>query len=736
MSVLRTSPLALLLALPLFALAGACTDGSDDEAEMDVPGGKADNPTPAAVGLDSRPSNPTCTAPDRPPSTSSASLVRAFPNISFTKPVAMVQRPGSSSWYLVEQRGVVWRFSDSDSVTSSSVSVALDHRSSVEDGPNEAGLLGIAFHPDFAQNGEVYLSYTLTSQGQLHSVISRMTSSDGGATFNAGSEDIILSVRQPFGNHNGGSIAFGPDGFLYVGFGDGGSANDPQGNGQNKQTRLGKVLRINVDSGSPFSVPFDNPFAQGGGLGEIYAWGIRNPWKFSFDQATGNLWLADVGQDEWEEVNIIEKGGNYGWNDKEGFECFDDPFPCNGPIDPVAVYNHSQGRSITGGYVYRGTDIPGLNGRYIFGDYVSGRIWGLFPNADDGELEMKLLVSSNKNVSSFAQDHDGEMYALSWSDGTIHRLAPELGQTGNFPTKLSQTGCVSTQDPTQMVAGAIPYTVNSPLWSDGAGKERWMAIPNGRTINVQQDGDFTFPIGTVLIKTFWKNNRRLETRLMVRHDDGGWAGYPYEWNASQTDATLVTGGKTISAGFGDTWTIPSQSDCSSCHTSAAGFALGPEIIQLNGDGVYPSTNRISNQTATLANIGLFSNVGTSVDWANVPALPALDDTSASLQNRSRAYLHSNCSHCHRPSGPGRSDADMRFLVAFGSQNMCNEVPETGSLGITGARVIRPGDSDRSLVVERMQRTDVHRMPPLGTSEADATAVATFSAWIDSLSGCP
>jgi len=293
------------------------------------------------------------------------------------------------------------------------------------------GLLGMAFHPDFANNGEVFLSYT---QAGPVSYVSRFFSLDGGITLDSSSEQPLIVMPQDFGNHNGGNIAFGPDGFLYIGFGDGGSANDPNNRAQDNSNLLGAMIRIDVDAGVPYGIPPDNPFvgsplcSQGFGAGqcpEIHAFGLRNPWRWSFDSQNGDLWLGDVGQGAWEEVDIIVAGGNYGWRLREGAHCNpnrNDP-NCNSNvlIDPVAEYDHTVGRSITGGYVYRGNAIANLSGSYVYADFGSGRIFRAFASGQ-GNFDSEELLDTGFAISSFAQDDDGELYFLDYGAGGIHRI--------------------------------------------------------------------------------------------------------------------------------------------------------------------------------------------------------------------------------------------------------------------------------------------------------------------------
>jgi glucose/arabinose dehydrogenase len=507
---------------------------------------------------------------------------------------------------LVQKGGVVKTFA-SDEATSATTDF-IDVSGRVNALSSEAGLLGMAFHPNFAANHQAFLSYTASAAtpSGLRSIVSRFTSTDGGLTLDPATEEVLLTVDQPFTNHNGGNIAFGPDGRLYIGLGDGGSGGDPFGNGQNTGTLLGKILRIDVDTQSPYAIPADNPFASGGGRPEIYAYGLRNPWRFTFDRATGDLWAGDVGQNQIEEVDLVKLGGNYGWNTKEGSACYQ-AAGCSGAglVAPVAEYTHAEGVSITGGYVYRGKAFPWLVGRYVYADFGSGKVWALAYDAVTGSATPELLVSTGHQLSSFGEALDGELYLLSYSFGSLMKFVPSGPQPADaFPKKLSQTGCFDPVDPSQPAPGLIPYQVNAPFWSDGAQKQRWLALPDGAQMTAGPDGDLDLPIGSVLAKSFSLAGERIETRLFVRHDDGGWAGYSYEWDADGKDATWVPGGKARQIA-GQTWTYPSSAQCLRCHTQAAGSSLGLELAQLNGPLTYPGGNT-ANQLATLEHIGMFA----------------------------------------------------------------------------------------------------------------------------------
>ena len=350
-----------------------------------------------------------------------------FTNISFTQPVALVQAPGDSTrWFVVEKGGFVRVFANDQNTTSASVFLDI---SSVVNASGEGGLLGLAFHPNFPVTPEVFVSYT-RSGAPLVSYVSRFFSTDSGQTLNAASEEVIMTVDQPATNHNGGNVAFGPDGFLYVGFGDGGGSGDPDGNGQDTRTLMGAIVRVDVEGGSPYGIPAGNPFEANavctGGSGvddcpEIYAWGLRNPWRFGFDTVTSKLWAGDVGQSSWEEVDVITAGGNYGWNVREGAHCFNPGSGCaNTFIEPVSEYDHGLGGSITGGLVYRGTAISELVGWYLFGDFTSGRLFGILENSAAG-TEPEVLNETGLQIVSFGQDADGEIYVLNFV-GTIHQI--------------------------------------------------------------------------------------------------------------------------------------------------------------------------------------------------------------------------------------------------------------------------------------------------------------------------
>lgn len=750
--------------LKTLALISTCMLGmASCNLNFDSPGDKGTgSSTPPVSGLEQRPSNTRCVAGKRPALSGNVALQRVFTNLSFSQPVALTQAPGSSNrWYVVEKPGSVISFANDNAATQKST--FIDLQAKVDD-RSEGGLLGIAFHPDYATNGYVFLSYTTSNNdnSNFRSVISRFTANASHTALETSSELVLMTVAQPYGNHNGGNIAFGPDGFLYIGFGDGGSGGDPEEHGQDTRTLLGTMLRVDVNvsgtdltAGTRYKIPAGNPFTgaptcsngscpnqaykatavrcAGSGCPEIFAWGLRNPWRWSFDRLTGDLWVADVGQNAWEEVDLLQVGKNYGWRCYEGTHDYNSA-ACGAPGNytmPVNEYDRNLGTSITGGYVYRGAAIPALAGTYVFADFGSGRVFGL--NDPKGAATRAEIAVPLEGIASFAQDNDGELYAVNLYSGELLKIVPGTS-TGSaaFPAKLSDTGCADDADLKKGSSGMIPFDVNAALWSDGATKKRWLALPDSTAIDVDSDGDFQFPAGSVLRKNFYLSDQIIETRLLAYHTDGDWAGYSYQWDDTQSDATLVTAGAEKMFGT-QQWIYPSGADCMRCHSPVAGRSLGPEIAQLNRDFSFES-GKTANQLFTYASIDLLG-AALSETPAQLPKMATPAETTASLAARARAYLHANCSHCHRPDGPGRGSADFRYDVSLALAGMCNADPVAGDLGVTGAKLVVPGNSALSLVSLRMHAVSSARMPPLASSLVDASGTELIDAWINSLSSC-
>jgi len=368
----------------------------------------------------------TTTSPDWTEPSTQMQIRQVFDELQTSHLTNLVQpEDGLNRIYISEQSGrILWFAKTHDS---SQTGLFLDITNRVSDRSNEEGLLGLAFPDDFNTSQKLYVYYSAANPRR--SVVSRFAvDQDNPDIADSSSEEIILEIPQPYGNHNGGQIAFGPDGYLYIGLGDGGSRSDPKGNGQDITTLLGSILRIDVaqvPGGRNYTVPPSNPFVDiPGAKGEIWAYGFRNPWRFSFDQETGEMWVADVGQDAWEEVNRVLKGGNYGWNVLEGHVCYKSHQGCSAPPDaaaPLIVYDHEEGCSVTGGYVYRGSQLPNLVGTYIYGDFCSGTIWG-FRDSTAETAKNTVLAQTDLAITSFGQDVEGELYLVSQDQGIYQLL--------------------------------------------------------------------------------------------------------------------------------------------------------------------------------------------------------------------------------------------------------------------------------------------------------------------------
>ncbi|AZT85625.1 hypothetical protein EHN06_19870 [Marinobacter sp. NP-4(2019)] len=687
-------------------------------------GGSGSNSGGETIGLSERPANSECLAFE---GSGEVQLTPIAPSLDFNSPLLMLPHPTETGiFYVVEQGGAIYRL---DLATEGRTQLADLSEAYSLSTCGECGLLGMAFDPAFSTNGFVYLSFTENTSAGMTSFVARFESADNGQSLRRdGTGNLLRSnlveQQQPFNNHNGGHIAFGPDGLLYVGLGDGGSANDPGNRAQSLSTWLGKILRLNPD-GSPASngIP--------GALPEIYAYGLRNPWRWSFDRETGDLWAGDVGQNRFEEISRINLGGNYGWRCYEGFErtsnsCGDSP---SGPfIEPVTAYGRSDGVSVTGGYVYRGNNIPALQGDYLFSDFGSGTLWALTEQPDGG-FARRTLLETGRNVASFAEDTAGELYLVTFSG--LFRIDP-VAVESELPQQLSDTGCVQASAPWQPADGLIPYTVIEPFWSDGADKTRYLALPDGTRITVDDSGDFDLPRGSVLVKNFLLGQSLIETRLFLHNADGSWSGYSYQWNEAGTDAELVDGSQDVDVG-GQIWHYPSAGECSLCHTAAAGFSLGLETRQLNRDFTYPQTGVTANQLATLAGIGVLSEQPTPAQREQ--RLSRSTDDNAPITPRARSYLHANCSHCHRPGGTTQSAMDLRFTTPLSDTGACETPPGNGDLGRTGAQLLTPGDADNSLLYLRMISEREFRMPPISTLQEDTQGAQLVADWINQLDSC-
>lgn len=651
---------------------------------------------------------PTCRPPSAPPA---YRLVDVLPGVFLDRPLSL-SRVGAD--YLVaSQAGRVTRVSASgDTWTSATL---LDVTDKLAETEGESGLIGFVASPDYETLPEVFVAYTGRSSDPssvFRTVVARMSSLDGGRTIDPSTEEILFAVERDSRGHNGGRLLFGPDRHLYIGLGDG-SWGDPERRAQDPHTLFGKILRVDVLGKHPYASPPDNPFVDGGGRAEVFAYGIRNPWSFSFDPA-GRLWLGDVGHERYEEIDIVTKGGNYGWPLREGSHCFT-ASPCEvpGAVDPIFEYPHVDGYSVVGGYVYRGQQ-PKLAGAYVFADFMTGRIWAIDANAPG---EARTLLDSGRNIVAFGEDEDGELLLVDYAGQVLRLVATSSDATASKVT-LGSLDCL---DETRRTA----YDVNSPLWSDGLDKRRWFSLPEGQSIIVDADESLALPIGAILLKEFSSHGRRIETRMLARDETDGWLGYTFEWNAEQTDAVLIDDAKTVEVD-GAPWTLPSRSQCFACHRRSVGSLLGFTPPQLDR----------GRQLDELAERGVLNR---PVDRTRFSALAAPDDPTRSVEDRARSYLSANCSFCHGGAGSPEGVIDLR---AFTPLSKTYAVCRLGSGSFDGAEalapstIIVPGDPASSILVARMNRTETGRMPPIGRSRIDTAAVDLVSSWITTLSDCP
>ena len=691
----------------------------------------------------------------------------AFPNLTFEEPLEMDAAPGSDRLFVAERFGRILSFENNREADQADVLLDLDKT-----------IYGFAFHPDFQENGYVYVTYVLdpAKEEPKGTRVVRFTVDDPAANPPRCDPDSeLLLIEWPSGGHNGGCLRFGPDGMLYIGTGDSSGIADQLLTGQDLSDLSGAILRIDVDhtdGDAPYSIPDDNPFIDvEGARPENWAYGLRQPWKLHFDRETGDLWVGNVGQDLWEQIFLIEKGGNYGWSVMEGSYPFRPDRP-RGPspfIGPIVEHDHAEFRSITGGVVYHGDRLPELRGAYIYGDYDTGKIWMFRYDREAKQVtEHRELVDSSLRLVGFAEDHAGEFYLIDHMGGGIHRLVPndEPDRSADFPRLLSETGLFSSTEQHDLQAGVIPFSVIAPQWCDGATKERFFALPGDSQIEFETvtypqpapgapDG-WRFPDGAVLAETISmemeagnpNSSRRLETRILHYEQLAGseqvgdqfWRGYTYVWNDEQTDAVLAeAGGADVPLTIADeaapggkrtqTWRIPSRAECTICHNMAAKYVLGLTTIQANTDHDYGRVT--ANQLSTFNHISLFTEPLAESPGA-LPSLVDYRDDSLPTAERARAYLHANCSHCHRKWGGGNTEFQLLATLELEELGIAGTRPAHGGFFLPDAEVLAKGDPLRSVLFYRMAKLGPGRMPRLGSGVVDEEGTRLIQEWIAAL----
>lgn len=669
---------------------------------------------------------------------------RVFPALKFNNCLDITTAPGSDRLFVVEQAGKIFSFPSNHDVTT--LDLVVDLAKEID---GVQAVYGLTFHPDFQKNRYCYVCYIKAPNLEDGTHVARFRMSDTNPpTLDVASETTLITWLS--GGHNGCCLKFGPDGCLYISTGDGSGPNPPDSRraGQDVSNLLSCILRIDVDhqdNEKNYRIPADNPFVETkGARGEIWAYGFRNPWRMSFDRATGDLWVGDVGWELWEMLNCVERGGNYGWSVMEGRQPTNTEWP-HGPtpiLPPTIDVPHSESSSITDGLTYYGSRLKELYGHHIYGDYDTGKIWS-FRYEKGHVVDHRELADTTHRIVGFGEGIDGDFYLLDHTAGTIHRLIPnpQPNHSADFPRKLSQTGLFTSVMEQSPAPGVIPYSINAESWSDHAIAQRWVAVPNELSIDTASP-NWTFPKDTVFAKTLsleiqqgtTSSRQRVETQIL--HFDGAdWQTYTYQWHGDQSDAFLLPasgaeqtfevndpmapGGKRKQV-----WRFSSRAECQRCHNKWSGSALGFIAPQLNK--VHETNGSKASQLETLARIKIFEK---SIPVEKRERLANPRDPSDDLDGRARAYLQTNCAHCHRHHAGGAVLSKMHYDIPLDKTNMVGVRPTQGTFGIHSAQVIAPGDPYRSVLLYRMAKLGSGRMPHIGSAEVDQEGVELIFQWL-------
>lgn len=670
-------------------------------------------------------------------------LERAFPELSFEKPVEMVWSPVLKRFALLELGGKVFTFADDQ--TAGKPELMIDLAAAVKG----QRAYGMVFHPRFKENRFIYLCYINERNKVEGTKVSRFEVRDTQLpTIDPATEKVMITWLS--GGHNGCSLQFGPDGFLYISTGDAASPSPPDGlnTGQDISDLLSSVLRIDVDravDGKAYRVPADNPFVDlKSARPEVWAYGFRNPWRMSFDRKTGDLWVGDVGWEKMEMIFKVRSGGNYGWSVTEGSQPVK-PNDTRGPtpiLAPTIEHPHSEACSITGGFVYHGKRLKNLAGAYVYGDYITGKIWG-FREADNWQRE---LTDTTLAIICFAVDGRDELYVVD-HNGPIYRLAENSAAANAhpFPQRLSETGLFTDIQKLKPASGVQPYTISAEAWHDHARAQRLIALPGKTQLGIYDrtegykgyvKGAWRFPDSAVIAKTLSlemetgkaASVRRIETQILHRHNDQ-WHAVNYLWNDAQTEAVLaldegsdsVFKVKDPHAPGGvrrQVWHHASRTECMLCHNNRTGNIWSFNLNQLN----------TGKQLDALAASELFENPLPK----KRPSITNPHDAQANLNDRARAYLHVNCTHCHTRGGGGTAVFQTQLGMTLEQTKLVNEKPTQGDLGIENPMVIATGDPHRSVLYHRMAKLGPGRMPHFGSQVVDERGLALIRQWIASM----
>ncbi len=674
-------------------------------------------------------------------------VARVFEQLELRKPIYLAEVPATGALLAIlegtdaEHPSRIVRFQNQPNVAVAEPYFELPGRL----------VYSICFHPDYATNGQVFLfTNGPTGQPERTDRITRYTVSQTDTTrIDPTSEQIILEWRSA--GHDGGDMAFGNDGLLYLSTGDGTSDSDGWNSGQTVDDLLGAVLRIDVDhpdGDRPYTSPTDNPLVgTPGARPELWAYGLRNPWRMSYDPPSGQLWVGNNGQDLWETAHLVRPGENYGWSVYEG----NHPFYLGrqlGPsphTPPTIEHHHAEFRSLTGGVVYRGQQLAELDGAYIYGDYSTGRIWGMKHDGQRAEWHRE-LADSALQIAAFCLTRAGELLVVDHAGG-IYRLetSPPVVQPSAFPQRLSETGLFLDTAQHTVDPALVPYSVIAPAWNDGATVERFAALPGATQVTYDAGKSWTFPDGAALVQTLSMKQQagdatsqvRIETRVMLKQQ-GEWAAYSYVWIDEQTDAYLapkegIDKVLTVRGENGDNvdrpWRVPSRAECLACHSRAANFVLGLASMQLDQEQSYGAVS--DNQLRAWEHAGLFTEPLPDRDDSQTRLVDPYDDQQP-LEARARSYLHVNCSACHMEAGGGNAKMELGWNTTKERMNLVSARPQHDTFGVDNAMLVHPGDPERSVLWQRLRRRGSGQMPPVVSRAVDERAVRLFQDWIAQL----
>jgi putative heme-binding domain-containing protein len=690
-----------------------------------------------------------------------------YPLLKFKEPVTIARLPNSNRQLVMQLKDGIVSFVDE--ANPSETAPFFDFTTNIKDFWRA---YGIAFHPQFAENRYCFVCYVLARGEPLGSRVSRFKVADADPPYLIPESEQVL-IAWPSGGHNGGSIQFGADGYLYISTGDGSDPVPPDvfRTGQNLGDLRSKILRIDVNKTSgdlPYAVPADNPFVEvAEARPEVWAYGLRNPWKMVFDPTGKELWLGDVGWEMWEQIHRIVRGGNYGWSVMEASQPIH-PESTRGPtaiVKPVVALSRSESLSITGGVFYQTGQLEELRGAYTYGDFITGTIWALKPEDENSEklAWLKVLAQTTHEIIDFGTDRDGELLILDHG-GTIHKLVTNetADRSQDFPRKLSETGLFANVKANELAPGVKWYNIAASSWADEKFSEFFLALPGVSQIELHVDrAKWVFPKDTVLGKTigFWMkerhtidSHRRIETQLM--HFDGiRWNGYTYAWNDEQNDGELVPlegmqrkidkfYRREPEGPFTHVWHFQSRSQCGACHNRRVNFTVAFDALQLEGvhgsreleveelqryrdSGIAPP---FESQFETFVKYGYFTGEHPK---SELVLCDPHDSTKPTVQ-RARSYLHANCAHCHRHGGGGNAQFKLQYDFDLTKAGYIGTRPVVGTFGLPRPAVIAPGDPFRSALYYRMAKNGAGRMPHIGAEMIDPQGLHLIHDWIKQL----